>query len=73
MAFRPKDRSDGETFQAEPGTRSVGALTMVFKLAREAEKQWRRLRGYKWIPFVIKGEKFIDGEPENQELLKLAA
>jgi len=48
-------------------------LTMVFKLAKEAEKRWRRLRGYKWIPFVVKGEKFIDGEPENKELLKLAA
>jgi len=52
---------------------SQATLTMVFKLAKEAEKRWRRLRGYKWIPFVVKGEKFIDGEPENKELLKLAA
>ena len=52
---------------------SQATLTMVFKLAKEAEKRWRRLRGYKWIPFVVMGEKFIDGEPENQELLKLAA
>jgi putative transposase len=56
------------------GCGSVPAtLTMVFKLATEAEKRWRRLRGYKWIPFVVSGEKFIDGEPENQDLLKLAA
>ncbi len=52
---------------------SQATLTMVFKLAKEAEKRWRRLRGYKWIPFVIKGEKFVNGEPENQELFKLAA
>ncbi len=52
---------------------SRATLSMVFKLAKEAEKRWRRLRGYKWIPFVVSGEKFIDGEPENKELLKLAA
>jgi len=52
---------------------SQATLAMVFKLVKEAEKRWRRLRGYKWIPFVVSGEKFIDGEPENQELLKLAA
>ena len=51
----------------------MATLTMVFKLAKEAEKRWRRLRGYKWIPFVASGEKFIDGEPENKELFKLAA
>ena len=56
------------------GCGSVAAtLTMVFKLTKEAEKRWRRLRGYKWIPFVQSGEKFIDGEPENKDLLKLAA
>jgi putative transposase len=52
---------------------SLATLTMVFKLAKEAEKRWRRLRGYKWIPFVVKGEKFVDGVPENEDLLKLAA
>ena len=56
------------------GCGSVAAtLTMVFKLTKEAEKRWRRLRGYKWIPFVQRGETFIDGEPENKELFKLAA
>jgi putative transposase len=52
---------------------SRATLSMVFKLAKEAEKRWRRLRGYKWIPFVVSGEKFIDGEPENKDLSKLAA
>lgn len=52
---------------------SMATLTMVFKLSKEAAKRWRRLQGYKWIPFVVSGEKFIDGEPENQDLFKLAA
>jgi len=51
----------------------MATLIMVFKLAKQAEQRWRRLRGYKLIPFVMSGEKFIDGIPENQELLKLAA
>ena len=56
------------------GCGSVGAtLTMVFKLTQEAEKRWRKLRGYEMIPFVMAGEKFIDGEPENENLKKMAA
>lgn len=35
---------------------------MVFKLCQEAEKSWQRLKGYKLIPFVMKGRVFIDGE-----------
>lgn len=42
----------------------MATLTMVFKLAEEAQKGWRKLRGYKMIPHVINGEKFIDGELE---------
>jgi putative transposase len=48
-------------------------LAMVFKLAQEAEKRWRKLRSFKLLPFVLAGEKFIDGEPENKEILKVAA
>jgi len=40
----------------------LATLTMVYKLSMEAEKNWRRLRGYKLIPKVIAGVKFIDGE-----------
>ena len=36
-------------------------LMMVYKLAREAEKRWRRIRGFHWIPKVIKGIPFQDG------------
>ena len=36
-------------------------LTMVFKLARQAEKHWRRLNGYQLIPHLIEGVQFDDG------------
>jgi len=36
-------------------------LMMVYKLAREAEKRWRKIRGFHWIPQVLKGILFQDG------------
>lgn len=42
------------------GTRKA-TLTMVFKLARQAEKHWRRLNGYQHITNVINGTVFKDG------------
>ena len=43
----------------------LATLTMVFKLAIQAEKHWRRLNGYQLIPKVIEGVKFTDGVMEN--------
>jgi len=40
----------------------MATLTMVFKLALEAEKTWRRLTGHKQIELVMQGRRFIDGE-----------
>ncbi len=37
-------------------------LSMVFKLASEAEKHWRRLRGSQLIEKIIYGVQFKDGE-----------
>jgi len=42
------------------GSRSA-TLSMVFKLAREAEKSWRRLNGYELIAKIIRGVRFQDG------------
>ena len=42
------------------GSRTA-TLTMVYKLAIEAEKHWRRLNGHKLILKVIEGVKFVDG------------
>ena len=41
-------------------------LTMVFKLAREAEKHWRRLNGSERILQVIAGKRFVDGIAEGE-------
>jgi transposase-like protein len=39
----------------------MATLTMVFKLAREAERHWRKLNGHQLIAKVIEGVIFIDG------------
>lgn len=48
------------------GSRTA-SLTMVFKLAQCAERNWRRLNGSKLLPEVIKGVKFIDGIKEDNK------
>jgi putative transposase len=53
------------------GSRNA-TLTMVFKLTKEAEKTWKKLRAFKLLPFVFAGEKFIDGEPVNISLKSAA-
>jgi transposase-like protein len=40
----------------------MATMTMVFKLAIEAQKKWQRLHSHKWIEKVIEGVPFIDGE-----------
>jgi putative transposase len=39
------------------------ALAMVYKLARSAERSWRRLDGSQRLAQVIQGVRFRDGEP----------
>jgi transposase-like protein len=36
-------------------------LSMVFKLATEAEKRWQRLHSHKLLQLVVEGAQFIDG------------
>jgi len=43
------------------GTR-LATLTMVFKLCKQAEKTWKRIKGYRLITKVIEGVRFVDGE-----------
>jgi transposase-like protein len=40
-------------------------LTMVFKLATQAEKHWRRLNGYVLLEKVVKGVEFSDGNTRD--------
>jgi putative transposase len=39
------------------------ALALVFKLAKAAERHWRRLDGCDRLAQVIRGVRFRDGEP----------
>ena len=40
----------------------VATLTMVFKLAMEAAKTWKKLKGHQFILLVLENKKFVDGE-----------
>lgn len=42
------------------GTRKA-TVTMVWKMILDAQKSWRRIRGYKIIHKVIEGIQFVDG------------
>lgn len=42
------------------GSRAA-TLTMVYKLAEQAEQHWRKLNGYHLICLVSEGVKFVDG------------
>lgn len=49
------------TRQTKGGGSRTATLSMVFKLIMEAQKRWKRLRGYQLIAKVIEGVKFVDG------------
>lgn len=50
------------------GNGSRGAcLAMVFKLCESAARHWRLLNGAKWLPDVIAGVRFIDGEKPEKD------
>ena len=40
----------------------LATLTMVFKLVLETKKTWKKIKGYRLIPKVLRGVTFIDGE-----------
>ncbi|MEO8751067.1 MAG: transposase, partial [Casimicrobiaceae bacterium] len=45
-----------------------GMLSMIYKLGLSAEKNWRLLRGFKWLAKVIGGVKFRDGIEVQQRV-----
>ncbi len=47
------------------GSRTA-TLTMVYKLALEASRTWKRLKGYKLILKLLEGKKFVDGEEKKE-------
>jgi len=49
------------TYKTKGMASRITTLTMVFKLAQAAEKNWQRIHQYNLIPLVLAGVKFIDG------------
>ena len=43
----------------------IACLTMVYKLARSAEKRWRTLNGAKLLAGDIDGIEFVDGKKKE--------
>ncbi len=43
------------------------ALAMVFRLCQSAQRRWRGLDGPGRLTEVVRGIKFVDGEPELQD------
>ncbi len=43
------------------------ALAMVFRLCQSAQRRWRRLDGPGRLAEVVRGIKFVDGEPKVQD------
>ncbi len=49
------------------------ALAMIFKLAKAAEKSWRRLNGHNQLRKIILGIKFTDGIEVVRSQAQIAA
>jgi transposase-like protein len=47
------------------GSRTA-TLTMVYKLSLEAEKTWKKLKGYKLLKLVLEEKRFLDGELQEK-------
>ena len=49
------------TYKSKGAFSRTTILTMVFKLCDNAEKHWRRLRGFNYLADVIRNVKFVNG------------
>ena len=57
-----------------PGSREAG-VAMIYKLLEAQEGRWRRLNGYRLVPLVRAGARFVSGElvERSEEEEKVAA
>jgi len=55
------------TYKSKGAFSTTTILTMVFKLCDNAQKHWRKLRGFNYLAEVIRGVKFVDGVREAVE------
>ena len=62
----PIESTFGTVRQRHRRTKGSGSraasLAMVFKLAQQAEKHWRKLDGAAQLPLLLAGRRFLDGE-----------
>jgi putative transposase len=54
------------------GSREAG-VTMIYKLLEAQEGRWRRLNGYRLVPLVRAGARFVNGELVERSEEKVAA
>jgi putative transposase len=43
----------------------IATLTMVYKLAEQAQRHWRRLNKHEFLSLIIEGVRFVDGVREK--------
>ncbi len=55
-----------------PGSREAG-VAMIYKLLEAAQGRWRRLNGYRLVPLVRAGARFVNGELVERSEEKVAA
>jgi transposase-like protein len=55
------------TYKSKGAFSRTTITTMVFKLCDNAEKHWRRLRGFNYLADVIRGIKFVNGIRQEDE------
>ena len=55
------------TYKSKGAFSRTTILTMVFKLCDNAEKHWRRLRGFNYLADVIRDIKFVNGIRQEEE------
>jgi len=55
-----------------PGSREAG-VAMIFKLLEAQEGRWRKLNGYKLVPLVRAGARFVNGQLAERSEEKYAA
>jgi len=55
------------TYKSKGAFSRTTITTMVFKLCDNAEKHWRRLRGFNYLADVIRGIKFVNGIRQKDE------
>ncbi len=48
-------------------------MAKIFKLSETAEGRWRKLNGYRLVPLVRAGTRFVNGELAKRSEEKVAA